>query len=86
MGAVPLRATAESDFTMSLFKLLGGMALLVVVGAPMVWYLWEVLTQLLAGVFDARSMLIAVPVLVVFLAFLRFVSRTVQNWDRRWSA
>ncbi|MGD2069971.1 MAG: hypothetical protein PVI57_14965 [Gemmatimonadota bacterium] len=71
---------------MSLLKLLGGMALLVVVGAPMVWYLWEVLTQLLAGTLDARSLLIAVPVLVVFLAFLWFVSRTVQNWDRRWSA
>ena len=71
---------------MSTLKLLGGMALLVVAGAPMVWYLWEVLTQLLAGVFDARAVLIAIPVFAVFLAFLWFVSRTVQNWDRRWSA
>lgn len=71
---------------MSTLKLIGGMGVLVVIGAPMVWYLWEVLTQLLSGVVDTRALLIAVPVFLVFLAFLWFVSRTVQRWDERWTS
>lgn len=69
---------------MSTIRLIGGMALLVLVGTPMVWYLWEVLTQVLSGVFDATTLLIAVPVLLLFLAFMWFVSRTVQGWEERW--
>ena len=70
---------------MSTLKLIGGMALFVVLGAPMIWYLWEVLTQLLSLEFDARAVLIAVPVLVVFLLFLRVLSRTVRKWDQQWT-
>ena len=78
--------TLWTSVGMSTAKLIGAMGLIVVVGAPMIWYLWEVLTQLLSGVFDVRAVLIAIPVLAVFLAFLWFVSRIVQRWDERWTS
>ena len=71
---------------MSTPKLIASMSILVVLGAPLVWYLWEVLTQLLSGVVDGQALLIAVPVLIVFVAFLGFVSRTVQRWHETESA
>lgn len=66
---------------MSTSKLILGMTALVLPGVPMVWYLWEVVNNLLSGVFDGRQLLIAVPVLIVFLALLRLVSRTVRRWE-----
>ena len=71
---------------MSTLKLIGGMALIVVIGAPMVWYLWEVLTQILSWELEVGTLLIAIPVLLVFLAFLWFVSRTIRGWEERWSS
>lgn len=47
----------------------------------MVWYLWEVLNQLLAGVVDGSRLLIAVPVLLLFIGLLTLVSRSVNRWD-----
>jgi len=62
-------------------RLILGMAALVLPGVPMVWYLWEVVNNLLSGVFDGRQLLIAVPVLIVFLALLRLVAKTVRRWE-----
>lgn len=66
---------------MSTLKLIGSMAVLVAVGAPMIWYLWEVLNQLLMGRVEGTRTLFAVPVLILFLGFLVLVSRTVRRWD-----
>lgn len=67
---------------MSTPRLIVTMLALVAVGAPMVFYLWQVLTDLLSLEFDLVRMLIAVPVLLVFLGFLVIVYRVIQGWER----
>lgn len=67
---------------MSTGKLIALMGLFVLLGSPLVWYLWEVLNQALSGVFDGLRLLVAVPVALVFLGLLIVVSRSVQRWDR----
>lgn len=66
---------------MSTGKLIGGMLIFVILGAPLVWFLWEVLNGLLAGRFDGLSLLLAVPAGVLFAGLLVLVSRTVQRWE-----
>lgn len=63
-------------------KLIALMGLFVALGFPLVWYLWEVLNQVLSGVFDGARLLIAVPVALALAALLVQVSRSVQRWDR----
>lgn len=67
---------------MSTGKLIGMMGLFVVLGFPLVWYLWGVLNQVLSGVFDGTRLLVAVPVAAAFAALLVAVARSVQRWDR----
>lgn len=68
---------------MSTPRLIVTMLALVAVGTPMVFYLWQVLTDLLSLRFDLVRMLVAIPVLLVFLAFLAIVHRVIQGWERR---
>lgn len=67
---------------MSTGKLIGMMALFVLLGFPMVWYLWETLNEVLAGEIHGTRLLVAVPVFLVFLGLLTLVARSVQRWDR----
>jgi hypothetical protein len=62
-------------------KLVGAFLGVIAVGAPMVWVLWEALNDLLSGVLDGRRLLIALPVLVLFLVYAAFVGRLVQRWE-----
>ena len=61
--------------------LIASMFLLVAVGAPMVYYLWTVVNEIMAGVWDWSQIVIGVPVLVVFLAYLVFVVRRIYRWE-----
>ncbi len=56
------------------------MALVVLLGLPMVAYLWETINRLLALDFDPVRIAISVPVLVVFLGFVTFVGRKLNAW------
>lgn len=55
---------------------------LVVVGIPFVAILWETLNELLSGHFDGGRMIVAVPVLAVFLAILTLAGRALGRLDR----
>lgn len=66
---------------MSTGKLIGLISLFVVLGMPLVWYLWTVVNELLTGHLDGQRLLLAVPVLAVFLTLLVFLSRAVRRWD-----
>lgn len=68
---------------MSTGRLIAGMAVLVLVGAPMVWFLWDVLNELLLGEVNGGRLLVALPVLAVFIGYLYFVSRRIQAWESR---
>jgi hypothetical protein len=67
---------------LSLGRLIGGIALLVLIGTPLVAYLWETLNQTAAGYYDPLRLVIAVPVLLAFVVFVRFLARLVVRWDR----
>ena len=62
-------------------KSLALMALIVIVGFPMVAYLWETLNDVLALKFEPTRLLITAPVLLVFIGFLILVARHLQRWN-----
>ena len=56
------------------------MALFVALGAPMVAYLWETLNELLALTVNPPRLLWSVPVLILFVVYLRWMGRSIQKW------
>lgn len=65
---------------MSSGKLVASMLGLVVVGAPMVYLIWEFVNQLLAARATLGGLLVVLPVVLVFVIYLVFVSRAVRRW------
>lgn len=63
--------------------LIGGMVGFVVLGAPMVYYLWTTINELLAGQVHAPRLGIAAGVLLLFAGLLLILSRTVRRLDDR---
>jgi ABC-type Fe3+-siderophore transport system permease subunit len=61
---------------------IGFIAIPVVVGIPMVAYLWETLNQLLTGEVSARRIGISIPVFIVFALLLWWLARRVVAFDR----
>jgi len=68
---------------LSFGALLLQMALYVLVGIPMVGYLWDTLNHLLALEGRATQVLIAVPVLLVFIGLMVVLARQVRRWEER---
>lgn len=62
-------------------KLIFWMLALVVVGAPMVYVLWEALNALLSGHPERIRMTVVLPVVAVFAIFVYFLARVVRRWD-----
>ncbi len=60
-------------------KVMAMMALFVVLGTPMVGYLWEVLNEVLALEASQTQILVAIPVLAVFLVLLGFMARALRG-------
>ncbi len=65
---------------LSFGKVLALMALYVLLGIPLVAYLWETINELLAFDVDPVRLLIAVPVLLLFLGLLILLNRLVRRW------
>jgi hypothetical protein len=53
---------------------------LALVGGLFVAYLWETLNRLMAGFIEPVRLLISIPVLLVFVLLLRYISRAIQRW------
>ena len=64
---------------MSFGKIISLMALCVLVGVPLVAYLWETINQVLALQFDPLRLAITVPVIAVLWVFLRFVGNRIRT-------
>ena len=62
----------------------GGMTirilLIVLIGAPMVGWLWETLNRLFSGLVEPARLLISIPVAVAFWLLLRALGRTIERW------
>lgn len=56
------------------------MAVFVLLGFPLVGYLWETLSELLALEVNGTRLLIAIPVAAAFVALLVWLSRSVRRW------
>ncbi len=63
--------------------LIGFIAAFVVVGAPMVYYLWTTINELLAGRFEASRLLGTLAILLIFLLLLGMLSRAIRRIDTR---
>lgn len=68
---------------MSTGALIGAMLLFVVLGGPMVYYLWSTINEVLAGHFDAGRLAITAGVLLIFLGLLGILTRTIRRWEAR---
>ena len=56
------------------------MAVFVLLGFPLVGYLWETISELLALEVNGTRLLISIPVAAVLAALLVWLSRSVQRW------
>lgn len=66
-------------------KLSGTILLLVVVGTPLVAYVWATLNDLLSGHFHARQVLFTIPALVLLVLLLTVIARVVRRFDAQQS-
>ena len=57
------------------------MALFVVLGVPLVGYLWETINQLLSLQVGTTRVLISIPVLLLFIGLMVLVARRVERWQ-----
>lgn len=69
------------DRSLRLGTLVGGIALFTLLGFPLVAYLWETLNRLLSGEVEGVRLLVTLPVLLLFLALLRWQARAVRRWE-----
>jgi hypothetical protein len=60
-------------------KLAGAILALVLVGTPVVAYIWETLNHLLSGRVEPLRLLITIPVIAIFYVLLRLVGRVVSG-------
>jgi hypothetical protein len=64
----------------SAVRLLLGMLGFVLVGTPLVFYLWSTINELLSGHVGVRDLL-ALPVLGLFVVLLIILGRSVSRWN-----
>ena len=72
-----------STDTSRLVRLIGSIALFVLVGTPMVAYLWETMNVLLTGRVEPVKLGIAVIVLGIFAGLLMLLSRSIHALEGR---
>lgn len=77
------RETESRDRGMGTGTLIALMVAFVVVGMPLVYILWSTLNELLAGRVDGAQLLIAIPVLALFLGLLAILAKSIRSWERR---
>ncbi len=70
----------DTRTSLSVMRVMLQMGLVVLLGMPVVAYLWETLNQLMALHVNPTRLLISLPLLVVFMVWLRWVARQAQRW------
>ena len=77
------RPREEVSGGMGVGTMIGIMAAFVVLGAPMVYYLWTTINELLAGHVEGLRLGISAGVLLLFVGLLIILSRSVRRLDER---
>jgi len=58
-----------------------GIALFILLGTPLVAFLWDTLNLLFAGIVRPWRLVGLLPAGILFYLLLRVMGRTVQSWD-----
>jgi hypothetical protein len=66
---------------LSFLKLFGAILGFVLIGTPLVAYVWNTLNQLMAGHFDGRQVAIGAVAAVALAALLRALAQSVWRWE-----
>lgn len=61
--------------------LLAGMGVFVIVGFPMVFFIWQFINEILSGRFIPLDAALAAVFLILFIGFLRVLAKRVRRWD-----
>lgn len=80
-----MNTTTENAGAASLAGLLAGMAFFVIVGIPMVFFIWRFVNEALTGRFLLVDAVLALVFLVTFIGLLRVLAGRVRQWDARLS-
>jgi hypothetical protein len=67
--------------SMPMGRLVGGMLLFVLLGTPLVAYVWETANRLFAGDVDAGRLALTVPAALVLGGLLLLLARTIRGWE-----
>ena len=65
----------------SVLKLVGAMAVFVLLGFPLVGYLWKTINDLLALQVGTTRLLLSIPVAILLAALLWGLSKAVSRWQ-----
>lgn len=76
-------STNESPAGVGTGALIASILVFVVVGAPLVYYLWTTVNEVLAGHFNGDRLGLSLIVLLIFLGLLTILSRSIRRWDER---
>jgi hypothetical protein len=74
----PIRSAPVSRTVRQLIAPIG---LFVLIGIPLVAWLWDTLNRLFAGDFNLARVAIAVAAAVLLVLLLRVIRRTIARWD-----
>jgi hypothetical protein len=74
--------TAEpTDSRIQMLRLIAAILVIVMMGTPLVAYLWETLNQLLAGQVDWTRLAISLPVLALSILLFRVMTRIAERLE-----
>lgn len=79
----PDQTRTHQEDGLSTVTLIAVIGVFVVVGAPLVWYLWTTLNEVLAGRFEGGRLLLSGIILLIFAGLLTILSRSVRRLDER---
>jgi hypothetical protein len=72
---------ADDRAGLRMSRLLGPMAVYVLIGAPLVAYVWETLNVLLTGQVDFGRIGLAVLAAIVLAVLFRLMQRSISRWE-----
>jgi hypothetical protein len=73
----------EEPGEIGIVPLMAGMAVFVLLGTPLVGFLWHSLNKLLSGTIEPWRLAATVPVVLLLWGLLHLLARRVQRWERR---
>lgn len=65
----------------SIGRIAVGIALVTLLGVPLLAYVWETLNRLIAGHVEWDRLLISLPLALLLLALWKFLGRRIEAWE-----